>query len=185
MLVVIDQDLKNFLVTLSLAQIRVMGKGIYWVNKLTAYTKKRMQYHTAPRTTRASGKLSKSMVSKVSASAGKAYGIVYVPEGIKYQFLQEFGRKNKIEKAIPRSGGKYMRFPIQNWKKGMRNPSISKLAHNGYFVFYKVAKGKVKGKFFTRKSFDDLLRFYAKRQANIIREIGDTIIFGGSYTRGL
>jgi len=177
MQMIVHTNIGQFIRSLDKAQLAIVNRTAFWVQKLTEYAEKKMKYH-APRTQRSTRKLKDSIDSEFHTSIIGMYGIAYVPEKIRYQFVIESGRSAEGHgKRV-----KWMKFPVENWKRGMRNPNILRCAHKGYFIFHSVKQGKIKGRYFVLKSYKDLLNFYEKNKHKILIGYAKDL-FIGTYAR--
>jgi hypothetical protein len=163
----ISSNVNKLAAELSTAKVRAMHTTTLWVVRLTRYAEQKMKYHVPSRTKRATGKLKESISSEVSIKGYSAEGIAYVPSSMGiYQYVVEGGRKGAGRRIRGR-----MSFPVDHWKKGSSNPSISKLAFNGRFVFIAeksgIKMGDYKGNHFVQKSNQDLVNFYNYHQEQI------------------
>ena len=174
MQMLVKSNIQQLIRRATVSSAKVITKGMGVVEKLTKYAEKKMKYHAPSRTKRSTGKLKNRITSEVKGSVDKIRGIAYVPKNLGiYPIIVEIGRKYK-HKAIKVSH--IMKFPVGNWKKGSRNSGILKLSDGKFFRFKTVSQGKVKGKFFTKKAYDDLLKFYSKQQQKYMSLFRDDLI---------
>ncbi len=179
---IINSNINELTVRLSMAQGQAMRTTSYWVARLTKYAEAKMKYHAPSRTKRATGKLKESISSEVNLKGYTAEGIAYVPASLGiYQYTIEGGRESK-GRRITSKGGATMRFPTANWKKGRSSPGLLKLSYKGYFNFSSVKVGRYKGSHFVKKSYADLLSFYKANRVKIKASFAGSLFFSTSVT---
>ena len=169
--IVNTRQLDSFVKDLNGANQRIILTAIRWVTRLSKYTERRMKYYAKSRSPRSTGKLSNSVTYRVSSKGKGIHGIIYPAGKLPYRFAAEHGKR----------GGQLIRgkmsFPVSSWKKGSRNPSISRFSVNGRFNFTKIRVGKYKGRAYVEKSYNDLQTHYQSKESIIANQIGTTIIF--------
>ena len=152
-----DSNLRRFIFGLSHAELRLVSRSRRYIRKMTKFTEKKMKLYTKFKSSNQStGKLRDSISSRYVFSKDSLYGEVFVPSSIEYQFAAEYGiKKRHVIKGSPK-----MTFSADRWKK----PSQSAVAVplRGYFVFTQVTRGKYRGKFFTKRSFEAVNKYFDK-----------------------
>lgn len=152
-----DSDLRRFLFGLNQADKKIISRSGRYVKVLTKYTKRKMKQFSKSRKSRSSGNLSSSIKSEYFITKQGLSSEIFVPESVKYQFASEYGiRTRSLIKGRPK-----MTFSTDAWKNAGKG--LVSLSHRGYFVFAQVKRGKYKGRFFTRRAFEALLKYYDSR----------------------
>lgn len=167
MVTVITRDLQNYISSLSMAKISLIGGAYDFASKLINHAENKMKQYVKPRTKRSTGKLRQSINSEITVSSTEVRGLAYVPEGIKYQFLAESGRR-KSGYIYPKNK-KMLAFPPEHWKKAGRvNQTLSS---QGNLLFYRVKIGKYKGMFFTHKAYLSTVNMYNKLAGKFLNRL--------------
>jgi hypothetical protein len=168
-----DSDLRRFIFGLSGSDRRIISHGGRYVRKLGKYAERKMKQFAKAKTNRSKGELSSSIKSDYIISNQSLSATIYVPASIKYQFAAEYGIKRRFKIY----GSPKMTFPTEHWKKARRG--IVAESHRGYFVFYSVNRGRYKGRFYTKRAYEALIKFYDSRVADSLpKDLIGTIAFG-------
>lgn len=176
------KDIRRFAGELTLADRRIAGSALSWAKKLTLFAHSKMRlYSKESKSGRSTGKLHAAVQNKIDVGANFVRGEAFVNGNLVYQFKQEYGHTG----GGSIYGKPKMAFPVTSWRKGMSNPTLSKSAKAGFFVFSKVTRGKYKGKHFTARAFDKLMSYYTARESEISAAIGRSIVFGSSILKGM
>lgn len=152
-----DSELRRFAFGLSRSHQRTIHMAGRYLRLMGKYTKRRMKRYADSKTSRSTGNLASSISSKYDIGGDSLSAEIYVPEDIKYQFAAEYGikRKRKIY------GRPKMTFPAEHW--GVSQRTTLKVPHRGYFVFTQITRGRYKGKFFTKRAFEDVKTLYESK----------------------
>lgn len=166
-------ELDRFGTRLETVKGRITGNVGKALRKMSEYTQRKMKVYTRFNgSSQSTGRLRNSIRLDYLISKDNATSEIYVPEDIKYQFAAEYG----IRRRQTIYGSPTMTFPSAHWKKAQRLTVAVPL--RGYFVFTKIERGRYKGKFFTKRAFDSLNKYYETR---IKEQLPNDIIF--SITR--
>ena len=169
-----DGMLRSYISSLNSADRGQFRTAAKWVRKLTMFTKDRMQRYSRGKTARSTGNLSNSIQSKYRWSLTNMGSEVFVPERIKYQFAAEVGFRQRFTIQ----GRPLMAFPEENWKKARRASSVIRIGKRGFYIFSKVRRGRYKGRRFTERAYQDLLKEYTLHEETILSELGQGLVFG-------
>lgn len=171
----VEQNIEGFARSLGLNIKLVDKKAAWWVYKLTRYAQKKMKQYARSKTQRSTGNLSNSIATKFFKEGGSYGGEAFVDPDVAYQFATEYGIKSR--KLI--EGKPTLAFPVSSWKKARWNKArkVKKLPASGYFIFSRVKRGKYKGRHFTSRAYDDLIKYYMRNEQDILVKIGQSILF--------
>lgn len=169
-----DGDLRRFIFGLSQSDKAMISRAGRYLKQMGNHTERKMKQFAKSKTDRSTGILSSSITTKYVISDVMMYAEVAVPPEIKYQFAAEYG----IQRRFVIRGRPKMSFSVESWKRA--RTGIVAVPHRGYYVFTQIKRGKYKGRFFTKRAFESLERFYASKVAN---KMPDDLIRALSFGR--